>query len=95
MIRTRYHWIDNHGELDASNFQFTIGSVWGRSKTGVASTFHSFGGNSVSWLHLGHSNDVVPCRMGLKRSFDEAYDDLLYVCEMFVKGHQFGAVLHG
>ena len=61
MIRTRYHWIDNHGELDASNFQFTIGSVWGRSKTGVASTFHSFGGNSVSWLHLGRSNDVVPC----------------------------------
>ena len=41
------------------------------------------------------SNDVVPCRMGLNRSFDEAYDDLRYVCEMFVKGHQFGAVLHG
>ena len=29
------------------------------------------------------------------RSFDEAYDDLCYVCEMFVKGQQFGAVLHG
>ena len=65
------------------------------ANTGVASTFHSFGSNSVSWLRLGHSNDVVPCRMGLKRSFDEAYDDLLYVCEMFVKGHQLGAVLHG
>ena len=44
---------------------------------------------------FGRSNDVVPCRMGFNRSFDEAYDDLLYVCEMFVKGHQFGAVLHG
>ena len=42
-----------------------------------------------------HFEDVVPCRMGLNRSFDEAYDDLRYVCEMFVKGHQFGAVLHG
>ena len=32
VVRTRYHWIDKHGEFDASNFQFTIGSVWGRSK---------------------------------------------------------------
>ena len=92
MIRTRCHWIDNHGELDASNFQFTIGSVWGRSKTGVASTFHS------AIRSLGCISDALmtSCHaMGLKRSFDEAYDDLLYVCEMFVKGHQFGAVLHG
>ena len=29
VVRTRYHWIDKHGEFDASNFQFTIGSVWG------------------------------------------------------------------
>ena len=33
--------------------------------------------------------------MELNQSFDEAHDDLRYVFEMFVKGQQFGAVLHG
>lgn len=38
---------------------------------------------------------VKKVKSKMNRSFDEAYDDLRYVCEMFVKGHQFGAVLHG